>query len=61
MSDTKHSDSGFKNENTVQRRAWIDRALTGVKEHVSAREAPPCVIEERPRPRLYIVDSNTKR
>jgi len=57
MSETKHSDSIFTNEQTRNRRAWIDRALAGVRERSEpgeqARQEPPA----SRRPRLYVVDS----
>ena len=61
MSDTKHSDTDLKNEDTVRRRAWIDRAVNSAKEHVSAGEEYARAVEERSRPRLYIIGSNNKK
>ena len=58
MSETKHSDTIITNEQTLSRRAWIDRA----RESVRGTFEPECEAgesAERPaRPRLYVVKSN---
>ena len=58
MSDTKHSDTIFTNEETLNRRAWIDRAMSGVKGKVQDQDNQPKVREEPRKPRLYVVDSS---
>ena len=59
MSNTKHSETDFKNEATVVRRAWIDRAVNGARASVSDGE-PQLVVKERVRPRLYLVGARNK-
>lgn len=60
MSDNKHSDSLLSNETTRQRRAWIDRAMAGVRGKVKDRGE--AAVDAKPsRPRLYVVGSSRRR
>jgi hypothetical protein len=58
MSDTKHSDTQFTNEDTVQRRAWIDRALACVKGDPVPQDPKPESRDPAAKPHLYVVKSN---
>lgn len=61
MSNTKQSETDFKNEDTVRRRAWIDRALNGAKERVGDGEHERQTCDTSLRPRLYVVGSNNNK
>ena len=61
MSDRKHSDTSFTNEQTVRRRAWIEKAVDSVRGSISPGEE---VVEARAksrRPHLYIASSKRTR
>ena len=58
MSKFKHSDSEFTNEETVRRRAWIDRALDSVRGRIQFRDDDVIVTEEPEKPQLYVVKSD---
>ena len=58
MSDRKHSDQLITNEDTVNRRAWIEKALSVVKGKVTGRDESKNTGEQPNEPRLYIVDTN---
>jgi len=55
MSRIKHSDNIFTNELTRNRRAWIDRALAGVKGKAEASRETVETCEESRKPDLYVV------
>ena len=55
MSKIKHSDSEFTNEETVRRRAWIDKALDSVRGRIEFRDDDVIVTEEPEKPHLYVV------
>jgi len=59
MSDKKHSDSLITNEDTLQRRDWIERALAGVRGQ-AVDEPPETPKQSRARPRLYVVGSRSR-
>jgi hypothetical protein len=59
MSDKKHSDSLITNEDTLQRRDWIERALAGVRGQALA-EPQELSKPSRSRPRLYVVGSRSR-
>ena len=67
MSDRDENDDGddlFRNQETRTRRAWVNRALEGVRRRLeSGQGLPECAPEPaRPaRPRLYVVPSRRKR
>ena len=61
MSDRKHSDILFTNEETVRRRAWIDRALAGVRGAVVPSEEAGKAREKSRKLHLYIASSNRTR
>ena len=61
MSDRKHSDTSFTNEETVRRRAWIDKALAGVRGAVAPSEKAVKAREKSRKPHLYIASSNRTR
>ncbi len=67
MSDKERDYPLIRNEETLRRRAWIDRALAGVRGRLKPDElgeapatAPPVVVEPPPAgdgspPKLYLV------
>jgi hypothetical protein len=59
MSDKKHSDSLITNEDTLQRRDWIERALAGVRGQAVAKQQD-LPKASRSRPRLYVVGSRSR-
>ena len=59
MSDKKHSDSLITNEDTLQRRDWIERALAGVRGQADG-EAQKLPRNSRSKPRLYVVGSRSR-
>lgn len=72
MSDNEKDQPMFRNEDTLHRRAWIDRALSGVRgrlpqdeEGELARNAAPTVSRPTPmpgqRPRFYVVRNRASR
>ena len=60
MSKIKHSDNIFTNELTRNRRAWIDRALAGVKGKAEASGETAETCEASRKPDLYVVKSFAK-
>ena len=60
MSKIKHSDNSFTNELTRNRRAWIDRALAGVKGKVEPPGEMAETCEAPRKPDLYVVKSLAK-
>lgn len=74
MSDNDNEQIAFRNADTLHRRAWIDRALAGVRgrlqhddEGAPAQAAPPPVTGDSTdsappaRPRLYVVGNRASR
>jgi hypothetical protein len=71
MSDNEHDDPLIRNEDTLRRRAWIDRALASVRgrlkpaelgETPTATEAVlPEPAEDGRRPQLYLVRNTDSR
>ena len=66
MSDEDQDRPLIRNEDTLRRRAWIDRALAGVRERLqpdAASMTPPEVPPAKPRsrPRLYVVRKTNPR
>lgn len=62
MSDRDDHDDLIRNPDTRSRRAWINRALQGVRRRLESGEGlPPAAgTEPPPRPRLYVVRSSRK-
>lgn len=58
MSDIKHSDELITNEDTVNRRAWVEKAVSVVKGEVTDREDAVDAGEQPTEPNLYVVNSN---
>lgn len=72
MSDNENEQTAFRNADTLHRRAWIDRAVSGVRGRLNADDegdlaaAPPPPVpgpETLPaaRPRLYVVRNRASR
>ncbi len=61
MSERKHSNKDFANAETVRRRAWIEKALDGVKGRFTSGEERIELREKVTKPHLYLVDSNRPR
>jgi hypothetical protein len=61
MSDTKHSDDLITNEDTVNRRAWIEKAVAVVKGKVTDGKEAVDACEQPKKPNLYVVDANRPR
>ena len=66
MSDEDQDRPLIRNEDTLRRRAWIDRALAGVRERLQPDEASTTQPEATPagprsRPRLYVVRKTNPR
>ena len=61
MSDTKHSDEIITNEDTVNRRAWIEKAVAVVKGKVATGEDANDACEQSTEPNLYVVNNNRPR
>jgi hypothetical protein len=59
MSNKKHSETIFTNEQTRQRRAWIDRALASVRREAEFGEEPGKVADPSRKPRLVLVHPNS--
>jgi hypothetical protein len=65
MSDSDNERTTFRNADTLHRRAWIDRALSGVRARLHrddegelAQSPPPPVsgaVPQPARPHLYVV------
>ncbi|MDH3509404.1 MAG: hypothetical protein OER85_00955 [Gammaproteobacteria bacterium] len=61
MSDTKHSDEIITNEDTVNRRAWIEKALSVVKGKVADGEDTVDACGQPDKPNLYVVNNKRER
>ncbi len=61
MSDMKHSDDLITNEDTVNRRAWIEKAVSVVKGKVTDGEKAVDTSEQPKKPNLYVVNTNRPR
>jgi len=61
MSRIKHSETKFSNENTVRRRAWIERALDGVRSRFDIQADDSINSEESVKPDLYVVKTDEPR
>lgn len=68
MSDEDRDHPLIRNEDTLRRRAWIDRALAGVRGRLKPAELgePPVAPEaaepaDGGRPRLYLVGKSNSR
>jgi len=61
MSHIKRSKKIFVNEDTVRKRAWIDKALAGVREKHTTGEEGFEPTERPSKPQLYLVDSDRPR
>jgi hypothetical protein len=70
MSDNDNERTAFRNAETLHRRAWIDRALSGVRGHLqlegegdAAPAVPPPVTGATApvRPHLYVVRNRDGR
>lgn len=61
MSDRKHSDEIITNEDTVNRRAWIEKAVSVVKGKVTDQDETADNVEQPRKRHLYIVDTNRPR
>ena len=61
MSDTKHSDELIKNEGTVNRRAWIEKAVSVVKGEVADQDDTVDVSDQPTKPNLYVVNPDRQR
>lgn len=61
MSKKKHSDISFTNEETVRKRAWIEKALASVKGRFSSGEDRIESTEKASKPDLYVVNTNRPR
>ena len=61
MSGKDDNDALIKNQDTKTRRAWVDRALQGVRRRLEKGEDLPSAPEPADRPYLHIVPSGRKR
>jgi len=61
MSDTKHSDELITNEDTVNRRAWIEKAVSVVKGEVADREDAGDASDQPSKPNLFVVNTDRSR
>jgi hypothetical protein len=69
MSDNDNEQIAFRNADTLDRRAWIDRALSGVRRRLqlesepdTAQLPPPAAGGKSPgRPHLYVVRNRASR
>ncbi len=66
MSDTKDQDDIIRNPETRQRRAWIQRAIDGVRRRLDSGQGIPTASETAEttgpeRPHLYVVRSGRRR
>lgn len=61
MSKTKHSGSGFSNESTLRRRAWIEKALAGVRGQKAGAEDGQTFENQSSKPHLYVVKTDDAR
>ena len=69
MSDNENEQIAFRNADTLDRRAWIDRALSGVRRRLQlegepdmTQVPPPAAAAPPPgRPQLYVVRNRASR
>jgi hypothetical protein len=63
MSDRDDQDDIIKNDDTRSRRAWVARAVQGVRRRLESGEKLPDAAESEapPEPHLYVVRSQPKR
>ena len=70
MSDNENEQIAFRNGDTLDRRAWIDRALSGVRRRLQLEgEGDPAQVAPQPmtgaappaRPHLYVVRNRASR
>jgi hypothetical protein len=61
MSDRDDNDEIIKNQETRTRRAWVERALAGVRRRLERGEELPAGSQEADPPRLYVVPPGRKR
>ena len=61
LSEFKHSQTVITNEETLQRRAWVERAIAEVRGRMSAAPVAPERAERSQRPKLYVVGSRQSR
>ena len=69
MSDNENEQIAFRNADTLDRREWIDRALSGVRRRLqlesepdTAQLPPPAAAAPPPgRPQLYVVRNRASR
>ena len=56
-----NQDDILKNEETLNRRAWVARALDSVRRRLESGDELEPAPEQSERPRLYVVSSNRQR
>jgi len=70
MSDNENEQTAFRNADTLHRRAWIDRALSGVRGRLQPEgDGDPVQVAPQPgtgdtppaRPHLYVVRNRASR
>ncbi len=62
MSDEDKNDDIIKNEDTLTRRAWVDRALQSVRRRLEGNQGIPEASEAaEQRPQLFVVPTGRKR
>jgi len=61
MSDKKHSDQLITNEDTVNRRAWIEKAVSVVKGKVKDGSDAADAGDRSGKPNLHVVNTNSPR
>ena len=61
MSHIKRSKKIFTNEDTVRKRAWIDKALSGVRGRFGVGKSGVESTERPSKSHLYLVDSDRPR
>jgi hypothetical protein len=61
MSDSDNENDILKNEDTLNRRAWVARALDSARRRLASGEPPEPAAEKSERPQLYVVSSNRPR
>lgn len=61
MSESNEQNYPLKNEETVNRRAWVDRALECVRRRLESGEEFEPAPEKAERPQLYVVSSSRPR
>jgi len=62
MSDDRDENEIITNNETLARRAWVERALEGVRRRLRLdAELPETAAEPPEKPQLYVVPSSRKR